>query len=111
MKFLKRNFIKICDKQDVPLSVTRNNQVNICLGDHYEQKYWFEAVRPKNPKVVSLEYLINAIPLRIKQIYNDEDFIKNVNKFVRERQFYVMYEYFSCVTEWYYFIIFVYILS
>jgi hypothetical protein len=44
--------------------------------------------------MVMMPRIFNALPLKIKQIECDNEFIKTVNKFFRERQFYDMHEYF-----------------
>jgi hypothetical protein len=50
----------------------------------------------QNPQVM-IPRIYNALPLKIKQIECDKEFIKSVENFVRERQFYDLYEFFSCV--------------
>jgi hypothetical protein len=49
----------------------------------------------QNPQVM-IPRIYNDLPLKIKQIECDKEFIKSVNNCVCERKFYDLYEFFSC---------------
>jgi Reverse transcriptase (RNA-dependent DNA polymerase) len=95
MKFLKKNpnhFAKECDKPGGYLRVTRNNQDNVCPNDLYVPKCDLK-LSNQNPNVM-IPRIFNALPKRIKLIDCDKMFIKSVNLYIRERQFYDLHEYF-----------------
>jgi hypothetical protein len=95
MKFLKKNpkhFKRKCDKPGEYLRVTRNNQDNVCPNDLNIPKCDLK-LSNKNPNVM-IPRIFNAMSKRIKLIDCDMMFIKSVNLYVRERQFYDLHEFF-----------------
>ena len=102
MKYLKRHPEKFTKCTDVPetekLSVkTRARKANICENDLYYINCRLN-VSNQNPDVM-IPRIFNALPINVKLINDDKEFICKIREIALQRQFYDMDEFFVCNFE------------
>jgi len=103
LKYLKKfpqNFKKYSEMtQCVRGAITRNALKNICVNDLYVPPCTLE-LSAQNPAVM-IPRLFNALPVKIKMIEQDKEFVKAIKDMVLHYQFYDIDEYLICDFEFF----------
>jgi Reverse transcriptase (RNA-dependent DNA polymerase) len=98
LKFLKKfpqNFKKYSEMpQSVRGATTRNAQKRECANDLYVPPCTLD-LSNQNPDVI-IPRLFNALPIEIKMIEREKEFVKAIKGMVLHYQFYDLNEYFIC---------------
>jgi hypothetical protein len=97
MKFVKKfpdKFLRQLDVENAKVHETRSKKKKICENDLYVSTCSLD-LSAENPNVM-IPRIFNALPVHIKMIDDDKDFLAAVHKIVLHYQYYDMNEFFMC---------------
>ena len=103
MKYLKRHPEKFTKCIDVPFEIrkqfvqTRSQKANNCENDLYYNNCRLN-LSIQNPDIM-IPRIFNALPVYVKMISDDKNFLCKIREITLKRQFYDMDEYFVCNFE------------
>jgi hypothetical protein len=97
LKYLKKypeKFTKLNETTTTHRPITRHTTQTMCINDLYVDECTLQ-ISAENPKVM-IPRMFNTLPVEIKMIEDEKEFLKRVKELVLYYQFYDLNEFFVC---------------